>query len=844
MLSWAIFLSAAAMGADPEAHWAYQRPEKPPAPQVADPAWQSNPIDAFIYDALSEQGLKPVERASWQTLIRRAYYDLTGLPPSPEEVEAFVEKASPEAYEALIDELLASPRYGEKWGRHWLDVVRYADSNGYERDSNKPHIWRYRDYVIDSFNQDKPYDRFIREQLAGDELEEVTPESLTATGFYRLGIWDDEPVDLKQARYDVLDNVVDTTAQAFLGVTMGCARCHEHKIDPIAHEEYYQFLAFFDNVTDIDLSDQMKSVLPDEEQAARREKLDAKREKELVLRHQILATEHALRTRLAESVDGFKDQPLTYSDLEEVTFAYYEGDWDRLPEFGDVTPVRAGDAAFNYISTHPAERDTGYGLVYEGRVRVPQDGPYYVHLMVEDACRLYVDGELLFECTLPGTHIEDVELELKKGYASFRFEVFVQSKLPVVRVQWTGPGFKRRPWSVDGGAYSSRDVPDLLKKHGAETIGAERTASFEKWREEYKQLRDNRVPGGRWASVVAEKGPEYPETYVFLRGNAHALGQRVEPGFPAAIDDGDPEIVRPDNSPQTTGLRLALANWIASPENPLTARVMANRIWQHHFGEGIVKSPNNFGLLAAPPTHPELLDWLAVTFMEEEWSVNALHKLIMTSQTYQLSTRGDDLALAKDPANNLHWRFDLRRLTAEEVRDSILAVSGDLNLKAGGPGFYPELPEEALATSSQPQNIWGESPAEELGRRSVYIHVKRSLLTPLLTDFDFADTDATCEVRFVTTLPTQALNMLNSEFVNEQAVAFAERLQEEAGENLRDRVALGLSLATSRPPTDREIDMGMAFLADVKDQAGIGDAKAMQRFALLALNLNEFMYVQ
>lgn len=665
-------------------YWAFQPIQKPPPPDVSDEAWSPNPIDAFIYRKLDEQGLEPADPASRRTLIRRAHYDLVGLPPSPEEVRAFVNDPDPNAYGKLLDYLLTSPHYGEKWGRHWLDIVRYAESNGYERDTDKPYIWRYRDYVIKAFNEDKPYDQFVKEQLAGDELDCVTPDSIAATGYYRLGIWDDEPVDPLQARYDVLDGVVDATAQAFLGITLGCARCHEHKLDPIPQADYYRFLAFFDNITDMSKTGIVRSILSPFKESVRQQKIREKK-----------AYENALQEDIA-----------------------------------------------NFENT----------------------------VLVEIAKRL----------------------------------------------------------------NQSHTKP--------QPISAESIAEYSQFRKALAASKKRRVPG-KWAAAVEERGAERPETYVHMRGNAHVHGDRVEPGFLTVLDTPKPEIEPPQNEPPTTGMRRALAEWIASPDNPLTARVMVNRIWQHHFGRGIVRTPNNFGAIGMDPTHPELLDWLAAEFIDSGWSIKHMHRLIMTSNTYRMASTGNPDGLQKDPENDYIWRFEMRRLTAEELRDSVLAVSGTLNLRMGGPSFYPDLPEEALATSSQPDFIWGESPEEELTRRSIYIHYKRSLLPPLLTDFDLADTDNSCDVRFVTVQPTQALNLLNSEFVNEQAAHLADRLRREAGEEIQDQVALGLNLVTQREPKPDEIDRGVQFARELREDYDLPPEKALQRFALLALNLNEFIFL-
>jgi hypothetical protein len=622
------------------AHWAFQPVRRPDVPAVKDPGWVANPVDAFILTRLEAKGLRPSPPASKRELIRRLSYDLTGLPPTPKEVEDFVNDPSPMAYEALVDRLLDSPGYGERWGRHWLDLVRFAETNSYERDGPKPHAWRYRDYVIRSFNDDKPYDRFLTEQLAGDELPDRDADTIIATAYYRLGIWDDEPTDREQARYDGLDDIVTTTGQVFLGLTVDCARCHDHKIDPIPQKDYYRLLAFFQNIN------HYRNGGPSDE------------------------------VRLVTMPDGRR--------------------------------------SFEYLATHVKEKN---------------------------------------------------------------------------------------------------------------------------------DLRDKEPTADDQALCVTEAGGQAPDTFVLLRGNAHIAGDKVEPGFPAVLGGQAAVIPPPPPGARTTGRRRVLADWLASPDNPLTARVLVNRLWQHHFGRGIVRSPNNFGLQGDRPTHPELLDWLAAEFVARGWRLKPLHRLIVTSNAYRMSSRANPAGLAADPANDLFWRFDMRRLSAEEVRDSILALSGSLNRKAYGPGVYPEMPPEVLAGESRPGAGWGKSPPEEQARRSVYVHVKRSLLLPILESFDVAETDRTTPVRFSTTQPTQALGLLNSAFLNREAATFAERLRREAGDDVSRQVRLALNLATARPPSDAEVRRGVELIEAMENEDGASPDLALRSYCLLVLNLNEFVYV-
>ena len=598
-------------------HWSFQ-----PVRQTVPPAWAAqrrgevpgHVIDTFIAERLRQKGLPVPKAATRTTLIRRVTYDLTGLPPTPEAVEAFVNDPSAQAWENLVDRLLESPHYGEKWGRHWLDLVRFAETNSYETDEAKPNAWRYRDYVIRAFNSDKPYDRFIREQLAGDELPDSGADGLIATGFYRLGIWDNDPADKELALYDQLDDLVATTGQVFLGLTVDCARCHDHKIDPISQRDYYSLLAFFRNI-------------------------------------------------------------------------------------------------------HP-----------------------------------YRNGGGTDEVPLPGD----------------------------------------------------------------------------------KQAK---------ALAVTEPGPVAPVTHLLRRGNPGSLGEEVQPGFPGVLGASVPTVI-PPASGRSSGRRRALADWIASPDNPLTARVIVNRVFQHHFGRGLVRTTSDFGVQGSLPTHPELLDWLAGHFIQEGWSLKRLHRLILTSQSYQASATPTAEALKADPANDLFSRFDMRRLTAEEIRDSVLWVGGSGNPRMYGPGMYVALPKEVLASQSVPGKGWGSSPKVEQARRSIYIHVKRSLLSPVLLSFDLAETDRSTPVRFATTQPTQALGMLNGSFFNEQARVLADRIRAEVGSQPRAQVRRALHRVTTRPPSDLEISRGVALLELLTSEEGLGATAALDAFCLLAFNLNEFLYLE
>ncbi len=684
--------------------WAFQKPQITEPPPVENEAWCHNEIDRFVLAKLEASGIQPAPPADRQTLIRRACYDLTGLPPTAEQVAAFVSDEDPAAWEKLVEQLLASPHYGEKWGRHWLDLVRYAESNSFERDGAKPYVWRYRDYVIRAFNDDKPYDQFLTEQLAGDELEQVTVDSVTATGYYRLGQWDDEPADPEQARFDELDDILATTSQTMLGLTVNCARCHDHKIDPVSQKDYYQLLAFFGNV-----------------------------------RH------YGVRAH------------------ETVLDA-------------SVTTMQAGGDAMADAGDNSPERQQLRGVVRQ---------------------------------------IEEIEALVKADFEPVEHEDF---------------------------KYEMRRI-DLVGKRVGTILNERQFNRYKRLVERKKEIEE--VLTGSKVNIlsVKESGKKLRPMHLMIRGNPHVEGPEVQPGFPEVFGVPAPEFVSHGDR-KSSGARLALAQWIASGDNPMTARVMANRVWQYHFGDGIVRTSSDYGYQGSPPTHPELLDWLAREFVQQGWSVKHLHRQIMLSATYRMSGQYDAAAYAADPENELLWRFSLRRLTAEELRDSILMASGQLNLgEMFGPSVYPKLPQEVLDGQSMPGDGWATSMDDQGNRRSVYIHVKRSLQVPLLASHDMAETDFTCPVRFVTTQPTQALNMMNSEFSGKAAREMALLVLAQHPGDRDSQIATAFQRVTQRVPAEKERARLAGLVADWQKNDQMNKEQAMQQLCLLLLNLNEFVYL-
>ena len=826
-------------------HWSFQPLVRPAVPKVkaASAAWVRNPIDAFILQKLSAKGLAPNPAASRRELIRRVTYDLTGLPPTPEEVRAFEIDKAPKAYENLIDRLLASPHYGERWGRHWLDLVRYAETNSYERDGPKPEVYKYRDYVIRAFNNDKPYNRFVQEQIAGDELPDATGDSLTATAYYRLGIWDDEPADMKQAEADEADDLVATTGQAFLGLTFDCARCHDHKFDPIPQKDYYRLVSFFHNIN------RFKNGGPTDESTyfatpearklydAKAAELDGKRKTNAA---QLAAIETIYKQK--------RNARMNPGDISELKYRYYEAAFDALPNFDALKPTATGTLSPAYLDLKPRRRDENFGFVYEGFLNVPKDADYVFFLDTDDGSRLTVNGKKLLEKPNGGGQGMEMRgtVHLTAGKIPFRIDYFQAGGPFGLNFSWSGPEFVRRPLTPLENS-SALGTPTLEAAELPLTVGAEQAAQYARLTAEKAELDRAAPPAPDKILCVTEAGPTAPDTFVLLRGNPQTPGDKVEPAFPLCAGGGAALIPKLPAGAKTTGRRLALANWLTAPNNPLTARVIVNRIWQHHFGRGLVRTTNDFGLQGSRPTHPELLNWLAKEFIAQNWSFKKLHKLILMSAAYKQSSRANPIGLAKDPQNDSFWRFDMRRLDAEEVRDSILAVSGSINLTLFGPPIYPEVPKEVLATQSIPGADWetAKMRPEDFNRRSIYIHVKRSLIYPLLASFDLPETDRPNSARFASTQPTQALSLMNGPLLNKQAAALAARIHKEIPNSIKDERAFTnrlLSLVTQRTPAETEIAECLKFTAKL-EKRGMRPEQAQTYLSLLALNLDEFLYV-
>lgn len=818
------------------AHWSYQPVRAPEPPKTNDSDWPRDDLDRFILAKLEDAALAPNAAADRVSYIRRAKYTLLGLPPSRVEIDAFVADTKPGAHARLVDRLLASKQYGEHWGRHWLDLVRFGETNGYERDSGKPEVWRYRQYVIDAFNRNVPYDRFVTEQIAGDEIPDRTKASITATGYLRLGLWDDEPADRKQALFDDLDDIVRTTSDVFLGMSLGCARCHDHKLDPIPQADYYRFLGFFHNTRPY--SRNRQHILTDVSTEEEREKVRLENEtlfsKRLALNEEMTAIGKAFD---AARTKAGKDK-LSASDMRDLQFAYFRNSWEKLPDFDMIKPETTGAVPGDRFDIGLSTRGDNFGFVFEGKIFAPRDGEYTFILDSDDGSRLHVGGKPLI--TYDGIHgMGDKKrkaIRLTKGEHAIKLEFFQRSGGKDLFVAWQGPGFGRRMLSKGSKANETQQFEEALRREGGELIGQQRIDRYFAAKRELGTLKDK--DGRSYVLSITEHGNKAPATHILTRGSAHAPAAEVQPGFPQILTQREPKILARKDS---TGRRRALTEWLVAPDNPRTARVMVNRIWQFHFGRGFVRTPSDFGMHGRKPSHPLLLDYLAKEFVASGWDIKKLHRRILLSATFRMSSATNPRALAQDPINDLFWRVDVRRLSAEELRDSVLALSGQLDLqKFGGPSVYPEIPQAVL--KGQSANKWrGNDSIENNSRRSVYTFVMRSLIDPLIESFDGPTTDTSCAERFQTTQPTQALTLLNSGFMHQAARRLATRLRREAEGDRRAQVVLAWQLATGRTPTNRLITQSLEFIEKFPNPRN--EHQAMEQFSLIVLNLNEFLFV-
>lgn len=675
--------------------WAFQKPVK----KAGRPA----SVDAFLKAKWAEKGVVGSPRADKRTLVRRAYLDIIGIPPTIEQVDAFVADQNPKAWEKLVDQLLASPHYGERWARHWMDIARYADSGGYEYDNDRASAWRYRDYLTQSFNADKSYDRMLLEQIAGDELWPDSNDAQIATGYLRLG--PENNIRNEQTRLDELDDVVATTANSLMALTVGCARCHNHKFDPIPQKDYYRMQAVF-WPTQAD-----EKPLVSEAEVARYE-AEGKRIRDL---------QAPLKKQLDELIKPYKD-------------AYIAEKKAALPEY----------------------------------MRVALDTPVDKR----------TDGQ----------------------------------KLNATQIEKTLMG-----------------TPETLPQR----FSAADKARYDELNKQIADLNSQKPKPIPTAMAIKEKGRVPEPSYFLHRGSQK--GSVMQPGVLSVVQETEWEFPAPPEGAKSSFRRAGFAKWLVDRDNPLTARVMINRVWQHHFGEGLVRTPNNFGRMGERPSHPELLDYLSVEFMENGWHLKPIHRMILLSDAYQMAS--DDIAanLDKDPENRALWRMPRRRIEGEIIRDSILAVAGSLNDKVGGEPVFPYIDPALFQSSSK--RTWNGRPDtdESTWRRSIYVFSKRSIPLPMFEVFDKPDTIGSCARRNRSTVAPQALILMNNSFVTLHAKRFAERLTKESGGDQKKLVTLAFEHAYARPPRQSERERSAQFLNSSPD--------ALVDFCQALMNSNEFVYI-
>jgi hypothetical protein len=722
-------------------YWAFKLPVQAPLPTVARKNL-TNPIDRFLEHARAARGLTAAPRADRTTLVRRAYLDLLGLPPSTAETARFVDDHRPDAWERLIDMLLASPHYGERYGRHWLDVARYADSAGFEYDVHRPNAWRYRDYVIRSLNADKPYNVFLTEQIAGDEMDGRTDDSLIATGFLRAGprvLFREK--DNPERRFDYLDDVLGAIGKGTLGLTITCARCHDHKFDPIRQKDYYALQAsifgYVETTVPLAPAPQAEAWL------AKTDAINAKRDE---LRRQIAAIEKPHRDRLELA----------------------------------MIKTRFSDAIYQAAARPESERTAGEKLL---AIQIFEA----VNAPAAEIDKAMSPEELASKRTL-AAQIAALEKERP-------------APLPMAEI------------ATDG------DYRFSPLGEGDDVVSCPKC----------------RIPPPFPGSYL-HKGPgryQTPPSYFLIRGDVESRGPQMAPGFVQVITYGNPpaEVPRPDG--RTSGRRLALAQWIGSARNPMTARVIVNRLWQKHFGRGIVSTLENFGKMGELPTHPELLDWMAVEFMNRGWSLKQINKLMMMSEAYQMSSSfAHPASAAADAQNRYLWRFQPQRLEAEIVRDAMLAAGGNINLEVGGEPIFPFIPPDIL--TGQYRGKWENTPdGPAAWRRGVYVYRRRSLPYPMFDTFDHPDMNVVAGARNVSTVPTQALTLLNNPFVLSQAGRLAERVARETGD-VEAQIDLAYRIALTRSPSRAEIGIALDLIRQ----------QSLASFTHVLLNLDEFVYMR
>ncbi len=777
-------------------HWAFRPIAKPKLPAVK----AENPIDAFILEKLSEKGLSLAAPADKRTLIRRATFDLTGLPPSPDEVDAFLADKSPDAFAKVVDRLLRSPHYGEKWGRHWLDVARYSDSNGLDENIALGTAWRYRDYVVKSINADKPFDQFLTEQLAGDLLDSrdipTRHERVTATAFLNLGAKVLAEPDKEKLAMDVIDEQIDVMGRAFMGLTLGCVRCHDHKFDPIPQTDYYALAAIFKSTQSFSVDRIGALSTAYEAPMGSLDDFAAVKSSERILKEQRSAVSKAQTEANAALRKEARDHAVDY------LMAACE--LPATPTLSSVKPV--------------AEK---HGL--------------RPHLLLN--CRVYLaanENLPVFKPWHDAMKSAGTATTLRAYFAA----IFSASEKLAVKAKAKG----------DEGSLLHQARAELDKAAGFLALPPEPIVLYPKEvAEKVRALMDtmmsteSHLPDLPTTLAVSEAPKVFKELPIHIRGNHLALGKPVQRGF---IQVAQVALKTQPQFPANQSGRLELARWVASPEHPLTSRVMANRIWSWHFNQGIVPTTDNFGLLGQQPTHPELLDWLARWFTQNGWSLKDMHRLIMSSRTYQQSSAVPPQAALSDPENHLLNHFPVRRLEAEEVRDALLHVAGSLDTTFGGKTIPRRNREFVFNHTSKDFTTYGST------RRALYLPIIRNNLYDLFQQFDYPDPSTSTGLRNSTVVSPQALLLMNSDLASDAARCFAQRLAKLSSENVQ-RLRAAYRLAFAREATDDDLHRAQNFLittnAALNSSQQNADKREQQAWTQLCQALmmsNEFIYLR
>jgi hypothetical protein len=920
------------------AFWAFQPPQKPSLPAVTALEWVQTPIDFFVLARLEGAGLSPAPRADRRTLLRRATFDLTGLPPTPEELQAFLVDESPDAFAKVVDRLLASPQYGERWGRHWLDVARYSDSNGLDENLAFANAFRYRDYVVDAFNRNLPFDQFVRQQIAGDLLpdpgnDQLRNEQLVATGFLCLGakmLAEDDPVKLHM---DIIDEQVDTLGRTFMGMTLGCARCHDHKFDPISTADYYALAGIFKSTKTMDTltvvarwqERPLASAQALEKRAALQAQINQLRDKAEQLSR---ATTNELLAAAQRCAGDY---------LLAATGKIQERDaLQSIKPRGDQSPSAAFPMilieAENYVRGNVLKDVANYGsgigvLVNRGEtpnfteydVSVPQDGVYQIEVRyaAEAArpCRLYVNGELLRANVadgVTGTWYPDSqrwEVETLAFFPQGDHVLRLEQPQFFPHIDKLCMALAPEPWQSRKAQFTSRAplIVEFVDQWAAylETTPGEGNPLVSRWRQAVaaddpavlRQLADELQKlanqddaareGDSWRDLVyATEGPfaapktlehYFPKDVVNSLAETRSREQQLVATLPnfdeaMAVSDGDAEDLAihyrgshltlgpvvsrrfprifgdrlPAIAAESGSGRLSLADWLTHPHHPLTARVFVNRVWQWRFGEGLVRSPDNFGHLGESPTHPELLDWLAVWFVESGWNVKDLHRMMLLSSTWQQSTAENSQAAALDPENRLWRRMNRRRLEVEAIRDAILAVPGNLDRTMRGSLLPTPNRQYVTSTANVDPVVYATQ------RRSIYLPVVRSALYDVFQVFDFAEPSVLSGQRQTTTVAPQALFMMNSSFVAEQTSSLARRLIADNALDDAGRLRQLWLCAYAREPRSDELQTSLRFLQSYAEDwktarpadAAQATERAWQSLCRAVIAANEFIYVE